>query len=495
MTLSSSSSSSLEEHPIIPTNAISKVDAILADDDEEDDDEDDGDVLIEDSPVAVKDGRGSTTEETVDPQGPRIVDLTVITSPTVTAVDDAASPERDGGSGRGILSGVLGRVQQPVAWIRRRRSDEGGPVGIKEAEEETINNDPLGFKAFLELLHDHPALGRKLVFERVASLKQKWPAEGGLSRQRASRMLHKFLVSLESGLLSLPPLDKAGPDRRRDACEALEKFVILEMDAPVTTDENKAAQEPRRLLFDMDPRDRDADAALDRKLAALSWLSLTRHLEGPSIEEKDLEMAVKQLGLMSKYRAPRDKLVCLLNACRVITRTLESSDGGSADDILPTLIWVLIKARPSRLRSNINFIQAFRPPQRLSSGEDGYYFTMLTSAATFITGVSHTSIAGLTPGREADEYRLECKAALEQKGFPYPDSGPDICLDWGIVLDRDIRPLLRDRKPGIAAQVKDAEDLTLRQVRQLLDEQHEFCDLFKVLDEKLWVRKDMNSEE
>ncbi|EEQ97687.1 vps901 protein, putative, partial [Perkinsus marinus ATCC 50983] len=61
----------------------------------------------------------------------------------------------------------------------------------------------------------------------------------------------------------------------------------------------------------------------------------------------------------SKYRAPRDKLVCLLNCCRVITRTLESSDGGSADDILPILIWVLIKARPSRLRSNINFIQAF----------------------------------------------------------------------------------------------------------------------------------------
>ncbi|KAF4695085.1 hypothetical protein FOZ60_005823 [Perkinsus olseni] len=473
MTLSSSSSSSPEEHPIIPTNAISKVDAILADEDEEDDDEDDGDVLIEDSPVAVKDGRDSSTEETVDPQGPRIVDLTVITSPTVTAVDDAASPERDEGSGRGILSGVLGRVQQPVAWIRRRRSDEGGPV------------------------EDQGSRGRnnQQWFERVASLKQKWPAEGGLSRQRASRMLHKFLVSLESGLLSLPPLDKAGPDRRRDACEALEKFVILEMDAPVTTDENKAAQEPRRLLFDMDPRDRDADAALDRKLAALNWLSLTRHLEGPGIEEKDLEMAVKQLGLMSKYRAPRDKLVCLLNACRVITRTLESSDGGSADDILPTLIWVLVKARPSRLRSNINFIQAFRPPQRLSSGEDGYYFTMLTSAATFITGVSHTSIAGLTPGREADEYRLECKAALEQQGLPYPDSGPDICLDWGIVLDRDIRPLLRDRKPGIAAQVKDAEDLTLRQVRQLLDEQHEFCDLFKVLDEKLRVKRDMNSEE
>ncbi|EEQ97686.1 hypothetical protein Pmar_PMAR011244 [Perkinsus marinus ATCC 50983] len=120
---------------------------------------------------------------------------------------------------------------------------------------------------------------------------------------------------------------------------------------------------------------------------------------------------------------------------------------------------------------------------------------MLTSAVAFVTSVTHTSIAGLTPGQGADEYRSKCRAALEQQGFPHPDSGPDICLDWGVVLDRDIRPLLKDRKPGIASQVKDAEDLTLRQVRQLLDEQQEFCDLFRVLDEKLCVRRDMISEQ
>ncbi|EEQ97688.1 hypothetical protein Pmar_PMAR011246 [Perkinsus marinus ATCC 50983] len=274
-----------EDEPVVSSAAISKVDAILAD---EDDEEDDVDLLINEAP-AVTEG---SSEEGV---GPRIVDLTVASS----TVDAAAccSPEREeGGGGRGgILSGVLNRVQQPVAWMRHRRSEE---VPVKENEE--INNDPLGFKAFLDLLHEHPTLGRKLVFERVASLKRKWPPseERGLSRQRASRMLHKFLSSLESGLLASPPLDKAGPDRRHDACEALEKFVVLEMDAPVSADEQEAAREPRRLLFDVDPRDRDADAALDRKLAALNWLSLTRHLEGPKIDEDELDMAVKQLALM-----------------------------------------------------------------------------------------------------------------------------------------------------------------------------------------------------
>lgn len=33
------------------------------------------------------------------------------------------------------------------------------------------------------------------------------------------------------------------------------------MDAPVSADEQEAAREPRRLLFDVDPRDRDVETA------------------------------------------------------------------------------------------------------------------------------------------------------------------------------------------------------------------------------------------
>lgn len=113
-----------EDEPVVSSAAISKVDAILAD---EDDEEDDVDLLINEAP-AVTEG---SSEEGV---GPRIVDLTVASS----TVDAAAccSPEREEGGGRGgILSGVLNRVQQPVAWMRHRRSEE---VPVKENEE--INN-------------------------------------------------------------------------------------------------------------------------------------------------------------------------------------------------------------------------------------------------------------------------------------------------------------------------------------------------------------------
>jgi hypothetical protein len=52
---------------------------------------------------------------------------------------------------------------------------------------------------------------------------------------------------------------------------------------------------------------------------------------------------------MNQYKAPRDKMVCILNCCRVVSNALttESSPGG-ADDLLPVLIYLTIKAQASR---------------------------------------------------------------------------------------------------------------------------------------------------
>ena len=53
---------------------------------------------------------------------------------------------------------------------------------------------------------------------------------------------------------------------------------------------------------------------------------------------------------MGSFKAPRDKLVCLLNCCRVINNLLinahlREGEGASpgADDFLPVLVYVLLK--------------------------------------------------------------------------------------------------------------------------------------------------------
>ena len=141
--------------------------------------------------------------------------------------------------------------------------------------------------------------------------------------------------------------------------------------------------------------DVERDDILAQKIRIYSWVR-EEHLDiapvGPN-GERFLRLAQQELLKIKSYRAPRDKVICVLNACKVIFGLLKNAKTSdtSADSFVPLLIYVVLQANPENLISNIQYILRFRNQDKLG-GEAGYYLSSLSGAVQFIEGLDRTTL-------------------------------------------------------------------------------------------------------
>ncbi|KAL9585939.1 MAG: hypothetical protein Q9203_004046 [Teloschistes exilis] len=157
--------------------------------------------------------------------------------------------------------------------------------------------------------------------------------------------------------------------------------------------------------------DIERDEILGQKVRIYRWVQ-EEHLDIPPLGDSGrrfMSFAQQQLLKITMYRAPRDKVVQVLNCCKVIFGFLSTSKSAdmSADSFVPLLIYVVLRSNPEHLVSNIQYILRFRNQDKLG-GEAGYYLSSLMGAIQFIENLDRTS---LTISDEEFEKKVEASVS------------------------------------------------------------------------------------
>lgn len=248
------------------------------------------------------------------------------------------------------------------------------------------------FHLFLEQLKHRTAdpVARYLRSFLIEFAKKQWNV------QEQVRIISDFLTFISGKMLQCEVWARNSESEFDNAKEGMEKLVMTrlysqtfspELPPPATITDvrgRKRAQKPavtgRR---GQHQEDVERDRVLAEKMQIFSWVE-EQHLDVPPVPPESrrfLSLAQQEISKINNYRAPRDKVICILNACKVIFGLLKTAKGAdtSADSFMPLLIYTVLRARPRHMVSNSQYIFRFRNQEKLG-GEAGYYLSSLVSS-------------------------------------------------------------------------------------------------------------------
>lgn len=145
-------------------------------------------------------------------------------------------------------------------------------------------------------------------------------------------------------------------------------------------------------IFPKKPLATDID--FQKKTVELEFIT-PAHLEIKSIYVNELISATEYVKKIDEGKSAYEKLKFIEMAHNTINNTIKFSSGkneeAGADELSPLFHYIIIKAKPGRFYSNINYINTFLPPNLLN-GRYGFLLAQMESSAEFITRIDTATL-------------------------------------------------------------------------------------------------------
>uniref|UniRef100_K7FGV7 RAB guanine nucleotide exchange factor 1 n=1 Tax=Pelodiscus sinensis TaxID=13735 RepID=K7FGV7_PELSI len=318
-------------------------------------------------------------------------------------------------------------------------------------------------KMFLEAMHRKRELSieeqsecAQDFYQNVAEkLQTRWKARPFHHISKANIKLlccgpspHRSMNSVDLRHVSSPGMGfylSVSPEKVEKVMDQIEKYIMTRLYkyvfCPETTDDEKK------------------DLVVQKRIRALHWvtpqmLCVPVNEEIPEVSDMVVK-AITDIIEMDSKRVPRDKLACITQCSKHIFNAIKitKNEPASADDFLPTLIYIVLKGNPPRLQSNIQYITRFCNPSRLMTGEDGYYFTNLCCAVAFIEKLDAQSLN--LSQEDFDRYMSGQTSPKKQESENWSS---DTCLGVKqMYKNLDLLSQLNERQERIVSEAKKLE--------------------------------------
>ncbi|KAI8142342.1 hypothetical protein BJV82DRAFT_670000 [Fennellomyces sp. T-0311] len=356
------------------------------------------DALLEDTPPSSRpESRGNDGQETAKRNDAELQHIfNQFDNDTNKDNEDQKQKNADGNTGEDKRTSTVSESSASATGATRRPS----LAEIKRTAEETKGRErqeiPFDFNRFLEQMRRRGAMPITRYFKSFLQAFDRRP----WAVNEQIKIIQDFLDFIYVKMRECEVWRSVSDQEFENAKEGMEKLVMNRLYhatfSPSTTD------------------DKERDEILYQKISIFRWIR-EQHLDIPDTthNESFLTFAETELLKINNYKAPRDKLICILNCCKVIFGLIKHVGGeGGADKFLPILIYVVLRANPPRLVSNVQYISRFRNPEHLQS-ESGYYLTNLMGSITFIESMDASSLS--ITKEEFDANIERTMAELEQE--------------------------------------------------------------------------------